>query len=75
MSAERESAGAVTAAAARALGSALVDRVGNTPLLRFERVGREFAPVEFYAKAEWYNPGGSVKDRPALSMIRAGEAS
>lgn len=75
MSGGRQSAGVVTAAAARRLGSTLVDRVGNTPLLRLERVGREFAPVEFYAKAEWYNPGGSVKDRPALSMIRAGEQS
>jgi len=53
----------------------LVDRIGNTPLLRLERVGVEFRPVEFYAKAEWYNPGGSVKDRPALSMIRAGARS
>lgn len=52
-----------------------MERIGNTPLLRLERVGREFAPVEFYAKAEWYNPGGSVKDRPALGMIRAGEQS
>jgi cysteine synthase B len=75
MDARKQSAGAVTAAVLRALGSAVVERVGNTPLLRFERVGREFAPIEFYAKAEWYNPGGSVKDRPALSMIRAGEES
>jgi S-sulfo-L-cysteine synthase (O-acetyl-L-serine-dependent) len=75
MSPGRQSAGVVTATVARALGSALVDRVGNTPLLRLTQVGREFAPVEFYAKAEWYNPGGSVKDRPALNMIRAGEKS
>jgi cysteine synthase B len=75
MDAGKQPAGAVTAAVARVLGSAVVERVGNTPLLRFERVGREFAPIEFYAKAEWYNPGGSVKDRPALSMIRAGEES
>jgi len=66
-------AGIVSAAAQ--LGTAVVDRVGNTPLVRLARVGREFAPVEFYAKAEWYNPGGSVKDRPALGMIRAGEKS
>src|SRR5205085_12569664 len=46
-----------------------------TPLLRLERAGREFPHVEFYAKAEWFNPGGSVKDRPALSMIQAGLAS
>jgi S-sulfo-L-cysteine synthase (O-acetyl-L-serine-dependent) len=53
----------------------LLDRIGNTPLLRLERIGSEFANVEFYAKAEWFNPGGSVKDRPALGMILAGLAS
>src|SRR5260370_21220782 len=57
------------------VGDALIDRIGNTPLLRLERVGREFPNVEFCAKAEWFNPGGSVKDRPALSMIQAGLAS
>jgi len=56
-------------------GHSVLDRIGNTPLLRLERVGSEFPNVEFYAKAEWFNPGGSVKDRPALSMIRAGLAS
>src|SRR2546425_1280042 len=56
-------------------GESLLDRIGNTPLLRLERVSREFPNVEFCAKAEWFNPGGSVKDRPALSMIQAGLAS
>src|SRR6202171_4259459 len=56
-------------------GESLLDRIGNTPLLRLQRVGREFPNVEFCAKAEWFNPGGSVKDRPALSMIEAGIAS
>jgi cysteine synthase B len=56
-------------------GEALLDRIGNTPLLRLERVGSEFPNVEFCAKAEWFNPGGSVKDRPALGMIQAGLAS
>jgi len=73
MTGKTHSAGVVPAAVARTLGSALVDCVGNTPLLRLERVGAEFAPIEFYAKAEWHNPGGSVKDRPALGMIRAGQ--
>src|SRR4051794_26050432 len=49
--------------------------IGNTPLLRLKSAENEFASVEFYAKAEWFNPGGSVKDRPALSMIQAGLAS
>src|SRR6266699_1626145 len=56
-------------------GKRLLGRIGNTPLLRLERLGREFSHVEFYAKAEWFNPGGSVKDRPALNMIQAGLAS
>src|SRR5713101_7477799 len=56
-------------------GESLLDGIGNTPLLRLERVGQEFANVELCAKAEWFNPGGSVKDRPALSMIQAGLAS
>ncbi|HEV2352277.1 MAG TPA: cysteine synthase family protein [Terriglobia bacterium] len=43
--------------------------IGNTPLLRIRRIGREFPQVEFYAKAEWANPGGSVKDRPAMNII------
>jgi cysteine synthase B len=54
--------------------SGVIDLVGNTPLLRLARVAPDLAPgVELYAKAEWYNPGGSVKDRPALFMIRDGE--
>src|SRR5438105_6113033 len=56
-------------------GETLLDRIGNTPLLRLQRAGKEFPNVELYAKAEWFNPGGSVKDRPALSMIQAGLAS
>jgi cysteine synthase B len=47
--------------------------VGNTPLLRVRLFEREFPNVEVYAKAEWFNPGGSVKDRAALSMIEDGE--
>ncbi len=49
--------------------------VGDTPLLKLDRVVRSCAPVEIYAKAEWFNPGGSVKDRPALNMILEGERS
>ena len=50
----------------------MLERIGNTPLLRLERIGRKFPNIEFCAKAEWFNPGGSVKDRAALSMIQAG---
>src|SRR5260370_24569653 len=66
----RESKGQKGAQPARA-GESLLDRIGNTPLLRLERVGQEFPNVAFCAKAEWFNPGGSVKDRPALRMIQA----
>jgi cysteine synthase B len=47
--------------------------IGHTPLLRVRMFEREFPNVEVHAKAEWFNPGGSVKDRPALSMIEDGE--
>src|SRR5580658_4332901 len=59
----------------RRAGQSVLELIGNTPLLHLSRVGSEFPHVEFYAKAEWCNPGGSVKDRPALSMIQAGLAS
>jgi S-sulfo-L-cysteine synthase (O-acetyl-L-serine-dependent) len=47
--------------------------IGNTPLLRVRIFERDFPGIEVYAKAEWFNPGGSVKDRAALSMIEDGE--
>jgi S-sulfo-L-cysteine synthase (O-acetyl-L-serine-dependent) len=47
--------------------------VGNTPLLRLRSLGRECPGAEIYAKAEGFNPGGSVKDRPALNIIREAE--
>lgn len=57
------------------VGQSVLKCIGNTPLLRLERVGSEFPNIQFSAKAEWFNPGGSVKDRAALNMIRAGLAS
>jgi cysteine synthase B len=51
-------------------------QIGNTPLVRLRRVAEDLPEnVEIYAKAEHLNPGGSVKDRAALAMIRAGEKS
>ena len=47
--------------------------IGHTPLVRVRLFEREFPNLEVYAKAEWFNPGGSVKDRAALSMIEDGE--
>ena len=56
------------------LGGSIVDQIGNTPLLRVRIFDGELpAGVEIYGKAEFMNPGGSVKDRPALRMITEGE--
>src|SRR5207302_6062877 len=57
----------------RTVASGITRQIGNTPLLRVRLFEREFPNLEVYAKAEWFNPGGSVKDRPALSMIEDGE--
>lgn len=54
-------------------GLEITQLIGNTPLLRVAMFEKEFPRVEVYAKAEWFNPGGSVKDRAALSMIEDGE--
>jgi len=53
----------------------VVDLIGRTPLIRLRRFERETPGVELHAKAEWQNPGGSVKDRAAARMIADGEAS
>jgi len=55
------------------VGTRNVDLVGNTPLLELPSISAETPGVSIFGKAEWYNPGGSVKDRPALWMIRDGE--
>src|SRR3954465_14715095 len=55
------------------VGRSVTELIGNTPLLSFRRTTQAVAPVEVYAKAEWYNPGGSVKDRAALNMVLDGE--
>ena len=53
-------------------GHRLTDRIGNTPLLRIERIAADFPGIELLGKAEWYNPGGSVKDRAAFNIISEG---
>jgi S-sulfo-L-cysteine synthase (O-acetyl-L-serine-dependent) len=55
--------------------TSIVDLIGNTPLIRLASFEAGLRSVELYAKAEWKNPGGSVKDRPALRMIEDGERS
>lgn len=51
----------------------VLELIGNTPLLSFRRITRSLGGVEVYAKAEFFNPAGSVKDRPAMAMILDGE--
>ncbi|MCX7993705.1 MAG: cysteine synthase family protein [Fimbriimonadales bacterium] len=49
----------------------IVDLIGYTPLIRLRRVASHLPEsVEIYGKAEWFNPGGSVKDRPAWNIVR-----
>ncbi|HWP40603.1 MAG TPA: cysteine synthase family protein [Tepidisphaeraceae bacterium] len=55
------------------IGTSILELIGNTPLLSFRRITAAVAPARIFAKAEWYNPGGSVKDRAALAMILDGE--
>jgi cysteine synthase B len=65
---EGKPANAATATAAR-LGATVIERIGNTPLLRFEKLTRDLPRVTIAAKAEWVNPGGSVKDRAASRIV------
>jgi S-sulfo-L-cysteine synthase (O-acetyl-L-serine-dependent) len=56
-------------------GQSLLDRVGNTPLLRFDRLTTHLPGVTLLGKAEWHNPGGSVKDRAAANIVAEGRRS
>src|SRR3984885_15099833 len=60
--------------ATRLLGQRNLDRIGNTPLLRLERLTRDLPGVQILGKAEWLNPGGSVKDRAAANMVNQGRS-
>src|SRR6266700_5610343 len=57
------------------LGERSISRIGNTPLLRLERIARGLANIQLLGKAEWYNPGGSVKDRAAFNIVNEGRRS
>jgi cysteine synthase B len=54
------------------LGHSLMERIGNTPLLRLDALTRDLPGVALLGKAEWYNPGGSVKDRAAANIVAEG---
>jgi S-sulfo-L-cysteine synthase (O-acetyl-L-serine-dependent) len=69
-------ASAETAArSSHALGRRSLELIGNTPLLRLERLTRDLPGIELLGKAEWYNPGGSVKDRAASNIVAQARAS
>src|SRR5579871_2610124 len=57
------------------LGHTLVERIGNTPLLRLDALTRDLPGITLLGKAEWYNPGGSVKDRAASNIVAEGRRS
>jgi cysteine synthase B len=57
------------------LGLSSLDRIGNTPLLRVEHIARDLPNLQLLGKAEWYNPGGSVKDRAAFNIVKEGRRS
>jgi cysteine synthase B len=59
----------VAAKAASALGETALQKIGDTPLLRLPKVSANFPGIEILAKAEWHNPGGSVKDRAASRIV------
>jgi S-sulfo-L-cysteine synthase (O-acetyl-L-serine-dependent) len=56
-----------------ALGSSILERIGNTPLLRLDRLVAHLQGITLLGKAEWANPGGSVKDRAASAIVAAAE--
>jgi S-sulfo-L-cysteine synthase (O-acetyl-L-serine-dependent) len=60
---------------ARTEAEPLLATIGNTPLIRLEKIPLEFPGVDIFGKAEYFNPGGSVKDRAALNMVLDGERS
>jgi S-sulfo-L-cysteine synthase (O-acetyl-L-serine-dependent) len=62
----------VTPSLGETLGHSLIERIGNTPLVRLDAVTGELPGVTLLGKAEWYNPGGSVKDRAAAHIVSEG---
>src|SRR6202044_3232544 len=55
------------------LGTSLLDRIGNTPLLRLDKLTAHLPGIQLLGKAEWANPGGSVKDRAASAIVLAAQ--
>ena len=53
----------------KSLGTSILERIGNTPLVRFDHLTAHLPGVQILGKAEWVNPGGSVKDRAASAIV------
>jgi cysteine synthase B len=66
---ERELSREAASGLGETLGHSLIERIGNTPLLRLDALTADLPGVALLGKAEWYNPGGSVKDRAAASIV------
>ena len=67
--APRPNSSASEASSTGTTGTNLLNRIGNTPLLRLETLTRDLPTVQLFGKAEWQNPGGSIKDRTAASIV------
>ena len=63
----------MTATSQTQLGTSLLDRIGNTPLLRLDKLTAHLSNIQLLGKAEWSNPGGSVKDRAASAIVLAAQ--
>jgi S-sulfo-L-cysteine synthase (O-acetyl-L-serine-dependent) len=70
----RRSASSSVSLSERPLGVGLLERIGNTPLVRLESIVAHLPGIQLLGKAEWANPGGSVKDRPASAIVAAAQA-
>jgi cysteine synthase B len=64
-----------TATLTKTVGSLTLERVGNTPLVRLEKLSAHLPGIQILGKAEWMNPGGSVKDRAASAIVAAAQRS
>jgi cysteine synthase B len=62
-----------TSLSTKPLGSTLLERIGNTPLVRLDRLTAHLSGIRIFGKAEWVNPGGSVKDRAASAIVAAAQ--
>lgn len=62
----------VPSALGESLGHSLIERIGNTPLLQLDALTQDLPGIALLGKAEWYNPGGSVKDRAAAHIVAEG---